>query len=691
MRASNKVKRDDIFSLIVLNEIYIDLFKVPVLEFKHVQVFENKEIALAFETLNSTPSIETIQKPLFVDIKPGVDIIWDGERWQIANIGNGNLCLTADNKTPIEVPVSFFEQKMKQNRILIPHTAQETENQKIKNLIAGASKDSLKKANFKYDCIQKHLQEGESAESFDISQRTLRRWLKSYQLSEQECGFGYIGLIEKERIGNKNSKIPVETEVCVNEFIDKQYETLKQKKKQEVYNDYELFSKEKGLIPVTLKTFCEKVKQRNKYTQTLKRQGPKAAYKEEPFYWILEPTTPRHGNRPFHIVHMDHTEIDVEMRCSITGKKLGRAYVSKMLDAYSRRSLAKYISFEKPSYRANMMLIRECVKRFNRLPQIIVVDGGKDFSSVYFDTLLAMFECTKKVRPVAKSRFGTVIERVFGTDNTQFFHNLQGNTQITKNVRHVTKSVNPRELSIWNLESLDSRLSEYCYEVYDTSYHSTLGQSPREAFELGMELYGRREFRFISYDETFLMLTLPTTQKEYATIRNDGIKINNIWYWSESFRNQLFEGKKVKVRFDPWNVGVAYVYLNQNWLELYSEYFIELRNRSLKEIELACKEIRARLSLKGKNYQISARKLVEFLRSVENEEMFLTQRLRDLAQRNIIFSNNLILPTQNNHMPFIQGNEMDTTINDSADSSVEEDIIEQESENTEFTPYELIS
>lgn len=430
------------------------------------------------------------------------------------------------------------------------------------------------------------------------------------------------------------------------------------------------------------------MKQRSKHEQTLKRQGAKAAYKEEPFYWTLESTTSRHGDRPFHIAHMDHTEADVEMRCSVTGKELGRVYVSQMIDAYPRRILAKYISFERPSYRTNMMLIRECVKRFGKLPQIIVVDGGKDFSSVYFDSLLAMFECTKKVRPIAKSRFGTLIERMFGTTNTQFFHNLQGNTQITKNVRQITKSNNPKNLSIWNLEALDTRLSEYCYEVYDTNYHSTLGQSPREAFELGMEIYGRREFRFIPYDEIFLKLTLPTTKRGYATIYGNGIKINNIRYWSQSFRNSSVHGKKVQVRFDPWNVGIAYVYLNQNWIEVNSDYYIVLRNRSHKEIELACKEIRQRLSLRGKHRQISARKLVEFLRSVESDEVLLTQRLRDLAQRNVIFSNNLALSTADSLLQPMHENTQDDVNEDNISSDEEE--IEQVEAIADFKPCELI-
>ena len=50
----------------------------------------------------------------------------------------------------------------------------------------------------------------------------------------------------------------------------------------------------------------------------------------------------------------------------------------------------------------------------------------------------------QKTRPPAKSRFGSVIERMFGTTNTMFIHNLKGNTLIMKDVRQVTKSVNPK-------------------------------------------------------------------------------------------------------------------------------------------------------------------------------------------------------------------------------------------------------
>lgn len=684
---NNLVTRDDVFSLIALNEIYIDLHKVPIVEFGLAQVFENQELAKAFDKLCTPNIIEIFQGNPFFDIKPGVRFCWNSVWWTVLNIGNEIISLIDDNKNISELPFSFFKQKTEQNQILLECSQRRVEPKDINKKISSANKEALEKANYRFELVMKYLREGNSPESLGIPERTLRSWAKRYEDAEQQFGYGYIGLIECPRSGNKNPKAPIESIRYASKFIEEKYETYKQKKILEVYSEYSLFSESKNISPITYATFCRMVKERPNYEQTLKRQGFKAAYKEEPFYWVLEPTTPRHGERPFHIAHIDHTEADVEMRCSITGKELGRINVSKMIDAYTRRILAKFITFEKPSYRTNMMLIRECVKRFGRLPQTIVVDGGKDFSSVYFDSLLAMFECTKKVRPVAKSRFGSLIERVFETDNTQFFHNLQGNTQITKNVRQITKSNNPKKLSVWNLESLDLKFSEFCYEIYDTNYHSTLGQTPREAFELGMEAYGRREFRFIPYDETFLKLTLPSTTRGYAKIYNYGIKINNIRYWSQNFRNPLAYGKKVQVRFDPWNIGIAYVYFNQNWVEVYSDYYQILKNRSYKEIELASKEIRQRAALQGKNRKITVKKLVDFLRSVEDEEVLLMQRLRDLAQRNVLFSNNLAIFSDGSLLQFSN----EDTSNTNQDNIVLDGVNKKEVKCiADFKPCELI-
>jgi putative transposase len=223
---------------------------------------------------------------------------------------------------------------------------------------------------------------------------------------------------------------------------------------------------------------------------------------------------------------------------SVTGKPFAKPYLTMLTDAYSRRCLALYVTYDPPSYRSAMMLFRLCVRRHGRLPQELVVDRGSDFGSVYFETFLSRYFITKKERPAEQPHFGSVIERLFGTTTTQLLNQMRGNTQASKNPRLVTPEVDPDRLAIWTLERFSARLSEYAYEVYDQMEHQALGQSPREAFAQGMYLAGERPHRLIPYSEDFLMLTRPTTRTGQAKIFSSrGITVNSLHYWHEQMRS----------------------------------------------------------------------------------------------------------------------------------------------------------
>ena len=308
-----------------------------------------------------------------------------------------------------------------------------------------------------------------------------------------------------------------------------------------------------------------------------------------------------------------------------------------LTDAYSRRILAIYVTFDPPSYRSCMMILRQCVKLHGRLPLIVVVDGGPEFKSAYFDTLLARYECTKKTRPPAKARFGSICERLFGTTNTQLIHNLRGNTQITRNVRQVTKSVNPKGMATWPLGNLYDRLCEYAYQVYDMIAHPALGETPRAAFIEGIARTGRRPHRYIPYDDDFLMWTLPTTPKGTAKmLAGRGVKIHHIFYWSDAFRDPEIENTQVSVRYDPFEVGIAYAFVGKRWVRCYSEYYSVFHGRSEKELMIATKELRALKNSHSQQFTVTAKKLADFLESVEAEEVMLVQRLRDAEGRKVI-------------------------------------------------------
>jgi len=308
-----------------------------------------------------------------------------------------------------------------------------------------------------------------------------------------------------------------------------------------------------------------------------------------------------------------------------------------MTDAFSRRLVAIFLTFDPPSYRSCMMVLRDCVRRHGRFPQSLVVDGGKEFESIYFDTLLARFECTKKTRPPAKARFGSVCERLFGTSNTTFIHNLAGNTQVTKNVRQVTKSVNPKRHAQWTLADLYHCLCEWAYEIYDTIPHPALGQSPREAFTAGLAQSGYRPDRIVPYDEEFRVWTMPTTARGTArVVPGKGVKINHIFYWAPVLREPDIEQSQVPVRYDPYDAGIVYVYVRKRWVSCISEHYGALRGKSERELMLATAELRRRAQKHAGHFTATAKKLADFLASAESDLALSAQRARDREARGVL-------------------------------------------------------
>ncbi|WP_231510543.1 integrase catalytic domain-containing protein [Fischerella sp. PCC 9605] len=319
--------------------------------------------------------------------------------------------------------------------------------------------------------------------------------------------------------GNRLPKAPTDASELLDKFIKEHFETPRQATAAAVYRAYVRACSALNIQPLSNRTFYQRLKKRPIHEQTLKRQGASSAYPTEPFVWELEKNTHPHGIRPLEVVHIDHTELDIELRSTATARLLGKPWLTLLTDAFSRRILSAYLTFDPPSYRSCMMGLRLVVQRFGRFPSTLVVDGGKEFNSIYFDTLLARYHCTKKIRPGGKPRFGSVIERLFGTTNTEFLYNLLGNTQASKQPRQLTKTVDPKQLAVWNLGDLYTHLCKWAYEIYDSNHHDSLGASPSVVYTEGLSNAGERLHKRIAYDEDFLMATRPSTQKGTAKVQ----------------------------------------------------------------------------------------------------------------------------------------------------------------------------
>jgi putative transposase len=613
---------DAVYRLIATGQVYVDLHAAPLAEPERVRVFGDATLAQALASDPAPALPAAVGGAGCLEVAPGVGLDWDGRPWTIVNAGATQITLLATGGTLLALPQAAFEALVKQGRLTRRREAASPDlRPSVQERLAQASPADLAEANRRYALLRPRLA-GQPDPQATTPARTLRHWHAAWRQAEATFGCGYVGLLpRRQQSGNRERKLPARTLAAMETFIAHDYETLKQKSRLAVYGALLRACETAAVTPPSYKTFAQAIAGRPRHAQTLKRQGPRAAYSQAPFYHELSLTTPRHGDRPFEIGHIDHTELDVELVCSRTGRNLGRPWATFLSDAFSRCLLAVYLAFDPPSYRAAMMVLRECVRRQARLPQIIVVDGGREFESLYFETLLARYECTKKTRPGAQPRFGSVCERLFGATNTRFIHNLLGNTQ----------------QACWTLGRLYARLCEWAYEVYPSLDHPALGQSPQQAFAAGLAQAGARPQRLVADDETWRMWTLPTTRKGSAKVMPSlGLKINGIYYWADAFRHPEIENTQVPLRFDPFDAGTAYTFVQGRWVGCISEHYAQLAGHSQRELMLATAELRRRQQRHGQQLAVTARKLADFLASVEAEEVLLQQRLRDAEAREIL-------------------------------------------------------
>ncbi|MEH6937807.1 Mu transposase C-terminal domain-containing protein [Bacillus sp. JJ664] len=628
LNKTNDINHEEIYIMIVKSIVYVDINKYLLVEDKNTPVFLNKKLAQIYEEANLTKFAPLHQiRPLELEL--GSKLLWDGNLFTVANLGINNISLISTENRLINLTEENIRTLILNNTIeLIENDVIIDHQEELRSsIMESASPKDIEEANNRYRII---LEFEAGVEITEVSNKTVSRWLKSYNEAEKLYGNGFLGLFSrKKNRGNRKNKLPDATINLINEMIETQYENIKQKNKRVVYGSLINECEKREIIVPSYTTFLSYIDKKPIYELINSRKGKRAAYKYEE--WFLGIESPRHGDRPFEICHIDHTELDIELvLLSGSEKVTHRPYLTVLMDAYSRKVLAHYITFDDPSYRSNMMVIRECVRKYNRLPQNLIVDGGKDFNSKYFDFLCARFMITKLVRPPAEPKYGSVLERLFGTTNTTLIHNLQGNTQLTKEVRIVTKGNNPKNLAIWSLEDLNEAFYQWLDNVYEQSTHLTLGVSPCKQFEIGMAIGGKREFKYIPYNEEFKIATLPDTPYvEHKVQPGRGIVFLNVWYWHSDFKSPKVENTKVPVRYDPFNIGIVYTFVKGRWVQCISEYHSLLKGKSEKELKIITAEIRKRNKSANKSKNVNASQIAAFINLLEENEKLMDQKLKD--------------------------------------------------------------
>ena len=454
-----------------------------------------------------------------------------------------------------------------------------------------------------------------------MKERTAYLLLQLYRKAEISFGCGFIGLLGSDRNpGNYSNKRPKEVLDDAVKHIEAEYLNIKQESPYACHKRYKTDRMANGKNYVSYNTYLALIAAIPAEEREGARKGSKVAYQEE-FIYVLCHETPIHGDRCLHIVHIDHTELSIILICSRTGKSLEKVWLTLIMDAFSRRVLAFILSFESPSYRSSMLVIRELIKRYNRSPFIIVSDRGPDFAkSVYYKALIANLVSTRFERPTAEPRHGAVLERLFGITEHEIIFSMTGNTQALKEPRTMTDETNPELQAIWTFARLEAKLSQFFYETYDNMPHPALGVSPREMFQQSLRMFGPRDHKYVAYDRAFYISTLPASPYDTVKIQKNGVKINNIWYTSLSLKK--FIGKEVPAKYDPHNIGIAFVLIDGSWHEVRSRFYDVFSRLTESQLRAFTEEIMQRLNI-AKRSHVSDRMIAEFIKELQLEEVEL--------------------------------------------------------------------
>jgi hypothetical protein len=267
------------------------------------------------------------------------------------------------------------------------------------------------------------------------------------------------------------------------------------------------------------------------------------------------------------------------------------------------------------------------------------LDNGKEFKSVYFQRLLAFYFVTPDYRPPCHPRFGSQIERWFGTANKRVFHQMLGNTKAMLKVRTLTKAIDPSRLAGWTLELLHEGFTEFCYEIYNKCKHSSLGCSPDEKFNMGGNAFGTKHGILVEDYQAFIMASMLTNSKGRATVTRFGVSLFSFYYWHRDMKTHV--GETVLIRYDPCNIARVYIYIDKRWVCAKCGIHAVIEGMSEKQRELAGKRLIAEQRMKGERQDTSERKYAGFMMTMKGKEAIFEQKKLDEALKPILVGHDL--------------------------------------------------
>lgn len=554
---------DDVYKAIANGLVTYDLWNEPLSDSARSKVYRDKatmEFARRLEVPVAVQEFERVTDRV-ASVQPGHSLSYDGRSYTVTLVGMNHVTL-ANDEGSTELPISTLQALYAKGQIAIEQPENTTLLDSTRVPFSTLSPDELTRAVKRGRALD--LSADDPATS-DIPERTLQRWrslVRAAGVDPVSRNLALVGNIRKR--GNRNRKLPEQVLSLIKRIAADVYNKPTSVNVSGAYKKFLNESHKSGVQPCSYRSFGLELRN---HASVREREGKRAAYQSAPIVWYLIATDPIHGVRPFEYVHIDYTPLEIFLISGATKKLLGRPWLSLAIDAESRMIVGFYLSFDPPSYRSCMMVLRDIVRRHGRMPSTIVTDNGAEFRSDAFKRVCELYNTTLRYRPAGHPRHGSVMERVFGTTQSQLIHNLEGNTKQLRNVRTVTKSVSPERHAQWTLPALYGALDKYFEQIYGTREHPAHGEPPSLHLQKRLAETGLRLQRLVRLDRTFLIETCPPVDRkgERKVDSQRGVKVSHFWYWTGAFPGARLDGKSVPVRVDPWDARFCYALIGRDW------------------------------------------------------------------------------------------------------------------------------
>jgi len=264
----------------------------------------------------------------------------------------------------------------------------------------------------------------------------------------------------------------------------------------------------------------------------------------------------------------DHTLVDV-LVVDQAGATLGRPWLTIMIDTYSRCIMGIHLGFDAPSAAVVCLALRHAIlpKQYSSgyelkqswdtygLPQYLYTDGGKDFRSQHLEqvaTELGIVMCLRR-----KPSDGGIVERPFGTLNSQFFSSLPGyvNSDVLK------RSPQAETEACLTLAQLERLLVRHIVDHYNQMVDARMrDQSRMGRWEAGrvaqLRLMGDRD------------LDLCLMRRDRRIVYRSGyIQFANLTYLGEHLA--AYAGESVIIRYNPRDITTVLIYQLQESKEVF--------------------------------------------------------------------------------------------------------------------------